>query len=98
MWTPGTASIVGQGCDTSIGFKITFLDCVIDRRRITIQPSPSGLAKNVILKPIASGNWGRSDGIRCLNGLDRYLPGDVHRRVGSLLNSFKPATRSCFFV
>ncbi|MGA9263383.1 MAG: hypothetical protein WBV95_15505 [Desulfobacterales bacterium] len=35
-----------------IGFKIKVLDCVIGRRRITIQPSPSGLAKNFILKPI----------------------------------------------
>jgi hypothetical protein len=31
-----------------------FLDCVIGRRRITIQPPPSGLAKNIILKPIGA--------------------------------------------
>ncbi len=35
-----------------IGFEMTVLDCVIGRRRITIQPSPSGLAKTVISKPI----------------------------------------------
>jgi len=38
-----------------IGFKIKVFDCVIGRRRITIQPSPSDFAKNFILKPIASG-------------------------------------------
>ena len=37
-----------------IGFKIAALDCVIGRRRITIQPSPSIPAKTVILKPIAA--------------------------------------------
>jgi hypothetical protein len=36
-------------------FKIKVLDCVIGRRRITMQPSPSGLGQNFILKPIASG-------------------------------------------
>jgi hypothetical protein len=30
------------------------LDCVIGRRRITIQPPLSGLAKTSILKPIAT--------------------------------------------
>ena len=35
-----------------IGFKKKVLGCVIGRRRITIQPSPSGLAKTIILKPI----------------------------------------------
>jgi hypothetical protein len=34
----------------SIGFKIKVLDSIIGRRRITIQPSPSGLAQNFILK------------------------------------------------
>jgi hypothetical protein len=29
----------------NLGFNVKFLDCVIGRRRITIQPSPSGLAK-----------------------------------------------------
>ena len=37
---------------SAIGFKIKVLDCVIGRRRITIQPSPSGLAQTIILKPI----------------------------------------------
>ena len=32
--------------------KIKVLGCVIGRRRITIQPSPSGLDKTIILKPI----------------------------------------------
>jgi hypothetical protein len=36
-----------------IGFKIILLDCVIGRRRISIQPPPSSLAKRIILKPIA---------------------------------------------
>jgi len=39
--------------DVTIVLKIKVLDCVIVRRRITIQPSPSSLAKNFILKPIA---------------------------------------------
>ena len=36
----------------NISFRIKILDCVIGRRRITIQPSPSGIAKTIILKPI----------------------------------------------
>jgi hypothetical protein len=36
-----------------IDFKITVLDSVIDRRRIRMPPSPSGLAKNFILTPLA---------------------------------------------
>jgi hypothetical protein len=36
----------------AIDFTIKVLDCVIGRRRITIQPPPSGLAKIFILKPI----------------------------------------------
>jgi hypothetical protein len=35
-----------------IDFKIKVLGCVIGRRRITIQPSPSGLAQTIIVKPI----------------------------------------------
>jgi hypothetical protein len=42
-----------------IGFKIKVLDCVIGRRRITIQPSPSGLAQTIILKPIGRGKHSR---------------------------------------
>jgi hypothetical protein len=33
---------------------------------------------------ITTGNRGRSDGVRRLNGLDRHIPGEVHRRVGIL--------------
>jgi hypothetical protein len=39
---------------SAIGFKIKVLDCVIGRRRITIQPFPSGLAKTIISKPIGN--------------------------------------------
>jgi hypothetical protein len=35
------------------GFKIKVLDCIISRRRVTMRPSPSGIAKNVILEPLA---------------------------------------------
>ena len=38
-------------CPDVLGFKIMLLDCVIDRRRIAIQPPPSIFAKNIILKP-----------------------------------------------
>ena len=39
---------------SAIGFKIKVFDCVIGPRRITIQPSPSGLAQTIISKPIGN--------------------------------------------
>jgi hypothetical protein len=37
-------------------FKVKILDCVKGRRRITLQPYPSGLAKNLVLNPITAGS------------------------------------------
>jgi hypothetical protein len=48
--------------DVTIGFKIILLDCVIGRRRITIQPPPSSLAKRIILKPICHQGIGNYTG------------------------------------
>jgi hypothetical protein len=45
-------SLQRQAVTPVIGFKIN-LDIDIGRRRMTIQPSYSGLAKNFILKPLA---------------------------------------------
>jgi len=48
---------------------IKVLGCVIGRRRITLQPSPSGLAKTIIVKPI----------YRCLTALPAAVKTDRKR-------------------
>ena len=70
--------------DRFIGFKIKVLDCVIGRRRITIQPSLSGLAQNFILKPIQPGNHSALNFVRNFLTTKSLIFRQINQKISNL--------------